>query len=79
MSDNKMAAKLRQMKALRTKSRRRGVYSEIAPELFARLEKRRIQNRKQRLELDSNCKIIEAGLEMILDQMDELDSEGGEK
>jgi len=54
-------------------SLKKGVYAEINAELYERLQARRGLNKKRRLEADSNYKIIEASLTMLLDYLDELD------
>jgi hypothetical protein len=54
-------------------SAKKGVYSEIESSLFNRLVVRRKLNKKSGRVLDSNYKLIEAGVEMILDHFDEVD------
>jgi hypothetical protein len=51
-----------------------GVYAEIPLGLFNRLVERRRMNKEFGLQLDSNYKLIEAGIVMILDNCDSIDS-----
>jgi len=53
---------------------KKGVYAEVHPELFDRLEKRRKKNKDLGRKVNSNYSILEAGLEMALDYFDELDA-----
>ncbi len=58
-------------------SGKKGLYTEVHPDLAKRLEKRKEKNKELGRKVYSNYSILEAGLEMVLDYFDEMDAKEG--